>query len=255
MASELDSYTVLELRQILPMYGIKCSDISGTGKCGCILKKDIISILLQHITDDTLPITTEEVRKNNKEKKEAVKKVVKKEVVKKEVVKKEVANKEPVGQIVEKKNEERDVLQCVKDIDAIISNNVKIFDFVKYKKEFEYMKTYFTGLELYLRTALFIDYKYNHMKKENRNVLEDQIKEKPKKKRKEYIELVLDAFEPLYLLTQWFHYFIPERLIQRPEHVFNVADKYKYHIDVMFNRMYKIRVDPDWDECAKLWFS
>jgi TFIIF-interacting CTD phosphatase-like protein len=65
----------------------------------------------------------------------------------------------------------------------------------------------------------------------------------------------LDAFEPLYLITQWFHYYIPERLTQKPEYVFNIVEKYQYHIDTMFNRMYKARIDPNWDEEAKLWFS
>lgn len=217
MASELDSYTVLELKQILPMFGIKCSDISGSGKKGCILKKDIISVLLLF-----------------------------EEAPKKETNNKKISKKAP--------NKDESV-NYVKEIDSILNNNVSIFDFVTYKKEFNYMKTYFNGLELYLRTALFIDYKYNHMSKKNRNVFETQIQEKPKKNRKKYIETVLNVFEPLYLITQWFRYFIPTRLIERPQYVFTIAEKYKHHIDAMFNRMYKARVDPEWDEEAKLWFS
>ena len=126
---------------------------------------------------------------------------------------------------------------------------VQIFNFEKYKSEHELMKKYFSGLELMLRTALFIDYKYNHLPPDQNTIFEQQIK-KHKNKLK-YISTVLDAFEPLYTVQQWFDFFAdkPEDFASK------TVEKYKYHIDVMFNRMYKARFDPEWCETEKLWFS
>jgi hypothetical protein len=48
-------------------------------------------------------------------------------------------------------------------ISYIIKNlnpKISIFDFDTYKHEYDYMKTYYSNLELMLKTALFIDYKY-----------------------------------------------------------------------------------------------
>src|SRR5205085_1077665 len=98
-------------------------------------------------------------------------------------------------------------------INAIIGDNVDIFDFEKYNHEYEFMKKYFSDLELVLRTALFIDYKYNHLDPKNNTVFEDKVKEKKTlKAQKEFIELTLDALEPLYVLAQWYRHFYPDKL-------------------------------------------
>ena len=127
---------------------------------------------------------------------------------------------------------------------------VKIFDFETYKAEHELMKKYFSDLELMLRTALFIDYKYNHLPPDQNTIFEKQIK-KSKNKLK-YISTVLDAFEPLYIVRQWFLHFTPDK---PKTFASKTIEKYKYHIDVMFNRMYKARFDPNWSDTSKLWFS
>ncbi len=130
---------------------------------------------------------------------------------------------------------------------------ILIFDFVKYKHEHQLMQKYYKNLELMLRTALFIDYKYNHLPPDQNTIFEEQIKTKKTKKDKlKYISLVLDSFEVLYIVEQWFNFFAPEK----PDDFASKAiDKYKFHIDAMFNRMYKARCDAQWDDTSKLWFS
>ncbi len=129
---------------------------------------------------------------------------------------------------------------------------IKIFDFNTYKLEHNLMKQYYSGLELMLRTALFIDYKYNHLPPAENTIFEQQIKKH--KNKKEYINTVLDVFEPLYIVTQWFSYYAPEKL-KNPEFIPKTMEKYKNHTDVMFNRMYKARFDSKWSDTTKLWFS
>lgn len=133
-----------------------------------------------------------------------------------------------------------------------VLEGVDIFDFDTYKKEFDLMSEYYDGLELYLRTALFIDYKYNHLNEENKNIVEDTLKKK--KNKKEYLESLFDVFEPIYLLTHWFNHFAPEKL-DDPNHMQKLIDRYQGHIDGLFNKAYKNRVDKSWDVNHKLWFS
>jgi hypothetical protein len=59
-----------------------------------------------------------------------------------------------------------------------IGNGVDIFDFEKYAEEYELMGNYFKDLELYLKTALLIDYKYNYLSKANREVFEVSLNKK-----------------------------------------------------------------------------
>jgi hypothetical protein len=143
-------------------------------------------------------------------------------------------------------------------ISYIIKNlnpKISIFDFDTYKHEYDYMKTYYSNLELMLKTALFIDYKYNHLPPENNTIFEQQIEKKSKKDRKKYIEKVLNVFEPLYLVTEWFQHFAPEKLVNNPSFAINAVNKYENHISLMFNRMYKARFDKNWPDDTKLWFD
>lgn len=50
--SELEAYTLQELIKLLPMYGIKKSDIVGHGKNGGLLKSDVISAILEVIKSE-----------------------------------------------------------------------------------------------------------------------------------------------------------------------------------------------------------
>jgi hypothetical protein len=155
---------------------------------------------------------------------------------------------------VTKKDIIKTLVEAIQEED--LYDGVDIFDFKTYKHEYEFMKLYFTDLELYLRTALFIDYKYNYLPPEQNMVFEDKIKTKKQKKHQmEYITSVLDSFEPLYIVTKWFLHFAPEKLKNNSNFALNAVNKYKNYNYVMFNRMYKARIDPNWDDMHKLWFA
>src|SRR3989344_6218998 len=55
---------------------------------------------------------------------------------------------------------------------------VDIFDFVTYQKEYKFMGQYFRDLERTLRTALLVDYKYNHLTEEGRAELTRALEKK-----------------------------------------------------------------------------
>jgi len=134
--------------------------------------------------------------------------------------------------------------------DDILDDTVDIFDFNTYKDEYKLMGKYYEGLERYLRTALLIDYKYNHLNEKNRHIFDDVLENKPKKERKQYIELMLDVFEPLYMLHQFYRHFAPKKMNKLNE----IYNKYQTVPAEMFNRMYRVYVDKNWVDQA-LWFE
>lgn len=134
----------------------------------------------------------------------------------------------------------------------IINEGVDVFDFKTYAAEHKLLSKYFDGLELMLRCALLIDYKYNHLAENDRNTVEEKLSTKKRKHRKAYLETVLDTFEPLYLITKWFSHFYPDK---SQDAIVVTWNKYKHHLSVLFNRMYKKRIDPEWCETTKLWFD
>lgn len=136
-----------------------------------------------------------------------------------------------------------------------IYDNVDIFDFDTYKKEYDMLSEYFSGLDLYLRTALLIDYTYNYLSENNRHLVEDSINQKHSHSEKlSYLTDLLDAFEPKYILIQWYRHHLPEKLKTDPGVVDRLLSKYGDHVDVLLNRMYKKHVDSDWT-ITPLWFS
>lgn len=129
-------------------------------------------------------------------------------------------------------------------------NDVDIFDFDTYKQEYKLLSKYFQGLELFLRTALLIDYKYNHLNPKNRQLFEEILNEKSKKEQKKYIELMLDVFEPLYILHQFYRHYSPSTSAEKLDQIY---EKYSVNPSEMFNRMYRRYVDDNWKD-KKMWF-
>ncbi len=76
MQKELQTFTNIELKELLLQYNITDADINGKGKNGCVLKKDRIDLVLQLIDCDESEIielvntSIKEVSKNEKSKKE-----------------------------------------------------------------------------------------------------------------------------------------------------------------------------------------
>lgn len=143
-----------------------------------------------------------------------------------------------------------------------------IFDFDKYPKEHRVFKYFYSDLELHLRFAIFISYKYGHLSKENRSILNLSISKKTgvplkiyKKNGclkgtpidKEYLDMLTDTFEPYYLVKYWYFHYNPEKYSDKNK-IYKMLERYRLYEDVIFNKIYKLYVDPDW-QYSCLWFS
>lgn len=133
---------------------------------------------------------------------------------------------------------------------------VDIFDFEKYHKEYKFMGQYFKDLERVLRTALLIDYKYNHQTEEGRTATDRRIeKEKSAKDKRAYLENLLDAFEPLYILHHFYRHYDPTK---NASDINAIYKKYELTPGIMFNCAYRVHVDKEWPKASKsekLWFE
>lgn len=133
---------------------------------------------------------------------------------------------------------------------------VDIFDFVTYQKEYKFMGQYFTELERTLRTALLVDYKYNHLSEEGRTELTRALeKKKSAKEKAEYLKLILDTFEPLYIIHHFYRHYAPKKTAKEIDAIYK---KYEHQPGVMFNCAYRVYVDkelPKATQSEKLWFE
>lgn len=132
--------------------------------------------------------------------------------------------------------------------------HVDVFDFKAYFEDFLIFTRYYTGLELYLRAAIWISYKYEYIQTpEERTTLDDEFREN--KKKREYLDSVTDTFEPRSFVEKWYQHFNPQKL--QPGFIDYVMNKPRYlaHPDCIFNQLYRKYVDREWDTIAVLWFS
>lgn len=136
------------------------------------------------------------------------------------------------------------------------ADTVDIFDTIQFKKEYEAFQVYYSGLELLLRFAIFID--------KNNGVINIQKSKKTgktllvtgKKGRiidKGWFDDASSTFEPRRLIELWYRHFNPKK--ERIEELIDkFMDRYTGYEDIIFNRLYRQYVDPGY-KMKKLWFS
>jgi len=136
--------------------------------------------------------------------------------------------------------------------DEIIGDNVDIFDFHKYHHEYELTGKYFKGLERDLRTALLIDYIYNHLGEKHKDIINKTLKTKKTfAEQKAYLELILDTFETIYIYRQWYRHYAPNKPMSTVNAMFK---KYENFPGLLFNKLYAAHVDIEWED-EDLWFD
>lgn len=140
-------------------------------------------------------------------------------------------------------------------LDIDISQSVDIFDFVTYSHEYNLMMDHFTELELFLRTAILIDYKHNYLSERNRNIIDIALNTKsdPHAKRK-FLKEITNVLEPAYIMLHWYRHFVPDKLNSDPSVVSRVVNRYQGNEDIAFSQMYKKRVDPNYHH-KPIWFT
>src|SRR5207253_1691412 len=135
------------------------------------------------------------------------------------------------------------------DIIEEMKDKEDIFDFEKYEKDYKYVGKYFKNeLEHQLRTALLIDYLYNHNNEKGRKVVREHLKNS--KDPKKALEDLLDVFEVKYLLAAFYKHYAPDKM----DKLNAIIKKYGNGPSLMFNFAYRNNVDDTWKD-TKLWFA
>lgn len=124
------------------------------------------------------------------------------------------------------------------------------FDFDKYSEDYDLLKNYFSGVELYVRLANFILYKYGWLPSRDRNQLIEEVEtaQNPKK----ILENLTDSFRPEELLAYWYLKWNPDYATE--EKIEKILQLYVECEDILFNRLYRKYVDEDWND-VPLWFA
>lgn len=124
------------------------------------------------------------------------------------------------------------------------------FDFDGYPRDFELFSEYFDGIEKYLRLAIWILYKYAYLPEEDREKLHEDLERS--RDRRDFLVKLTDAFRAADLPGYWYIHWNPAKATK--DFIQETLNRYIFCEDVLFNRLYKIYVDPDWEE-TKLWFA
>jgi hypothetical protein len=124
--------------------------------------------------------------------------------------------------------------------------NNDIFNFEVYSHIFHFMTKFYTELELYLRTAILIDYIYNYNlnEKERKIFLEDLMC-----KDKKYFDEFTSTFDSEYLLSCWYTHFNKKQI----NSIDTILQKYIYAENELFNKLYIKYVNKKFKR-VKLWF-
>lgn len=126
------------------------------------------------------------------------------------------------------------------------TQDIDIFDFNKYSEVFNIMSKHYEGIELYLRTAIYIDYLYNYnMSQTEVTTFIDELKTKTK----EDINSVTDIFIMEDIVESWYKHFAQEKV----DEVDDILMRYINCESELFNRLYKKYVDVNWVN-IRLWF-
>lgn len=134
-----------------------------------------------------------------------------------------------------------------------ITKELDVFDFVKYKNEYELFAMFYKGLELQIRAANFITYKYCWLKEEkDRRILENEIYTNKDGSNREaiknYLDLMSNLTDNYQLLWSWYKHYNPSVMWN----VTNLYNKWNNHMSHFFNNLYIRYVDED-AERVDLW--
>jgi hypothetical protein len=125
-----------------------------------------------------------------------------------------------------------------------------IFAFENYPQDFGLFSQYFTGIELYLRLANWIQYKYEYLREYEMEKLDNEVYRVTNIKK--FLEDITGTFEPREILERWFKHFKP--ILNTTEKIDETLERYYLCEDVLFNKLYRTHVDNNW-VYVPLWFA
>lgn len=130
-------------------------------------------------------------------------------------------------------------------------NEIDIFDFSKFKKEFELFKKYFKGSELTFRLANYIEYKYNWVKSDKiRKEMEKKILKDPERE----LKIITDTINLGEILMSFYKHYNEDKADE--DYIENVLNKYKTCENVLLNKLYNKYVSKNKiNVYGKLWVA
>lgn len=125
-----------------------------------------------------------------------------------------------------------------------------LFDFKKYSDIYQIFSRYFSGIELFLRTANMIDYTYDRSMTQGAS---QELLEELRTANAERLERLTDVINQQSMLLAWYSHYNAKNATE--EYVDEILGEYFSCEDVMWNRLYKKYVDDTWKTDTKLWFG
>jgi hypothetical protein len=149
-----------------------------------------------------------------------------------------------------KERKELEEYLATKILENINDANVDIFDFKKYKKEYNLFSKYFKGSELVFRLANYLEYKYVY------GLTEETLKDlESKSKNKKFLENITNVINLEKILERFYEKYNPENKDRVDEYL----HKYISCENVLLNRLYNKYVAKSEkekvDEYQELWVA
>ena len=129
--------------------------------------------------------------------------------------------------------------------------DLDIFDFIKYKEWYDIASKYYKGLELYIRSVIFIN---NLLLISTEEEFKDYLHRAEQSK--EFIDIETEDFDFDYIIKKWYRHVFPTDLEGADRKAITAIKNYgadKVSQNDAFNRFYKRYVDKD-AQFQKLWF-
>jgi hypothetical protein len=136
-------------------------------------------------------------------------------------------------------------------IDVFCLSSVDVFDVSNPEDEQELgvFQEHYTGLELVLKFAHYLDYKWNHIRaREERDVLKAEVLGYSKRQLDDFT----NAADTYFLIASWYRHFNPDQFNE--DRIDYWTSRYDGNHAYFLNKLVRKYVDPDW-VFEQLWFD
>lgn len=130
-------------------------------------------------------------------------------------------------------------------------SSIDPFDHVKYQDDYCLFNQYFTDIELYLRLASWLLYKYAYLNSESARY-KLMLEVKKSLNQKATLESLSESFDNDGMLAYWYLHFNPAKATI--QHITEIRARYHTNEDYLFNRLYRTYVDKEHRD-RPLWFG
>lgn len=110
------------------------------------------------------------------------------------------------------------------------------FDFNKYKDDYNILSKFFNDADLFIRLAIWIDYKYDRLTTEEERIdLDEQLDKSDDKIG--FLDNITSLYIPDKMLAYWYLHFSPDKA--RIDLIDEISKRYSRNYDLLWDRLYK----------------